>query len=596
MERVENHTRAGIGRAVLHGAVNTPAISFIFFVLLIVYLYHFIESLPYWFHPGWTTDDALQQWFPFHELLNPGVFQGDFIYETMRGYLAPAHYGFCALVTWLTGDVLMAAHWVMLIQVLLAATFLFAVVRRCASTPAALFSVIWFLHCRYLIQRMTGGLPRGWAAVLIPAICYFALRKNHTAILIILFLGCLSNPPTTFVCGVAYGLWLFVSLFVGGQREMSKPFWRLVVLVPVYAAVTFFVVQRPEDVGQMVSLAEAVDMPQFQVPDGRFAFLPFPTIPAEILTFGFLPFLGRLYNPGPFVEYYMPALVLLLFVGMIACEVARKRSSLPGIFYAFLVSILIVYLLSRPLAFWLYVPNRHLQFPLGLFWIMTFPILVWRVFDSRQREATDEIHSPTNSWRGALGLFVLAGFIILGSGSGLQGSANFNYSYTKHGKLFLWAKEYTSRDSLFAGEPRLIDGMMLLGERRAYATNETYHPFYSRYRQEIERRLEVSFRAHYAQSLQEVYDLLYPEGIDYFVFRRKRFYPEELKKESFHPPLGALVRSLTALEPERYAYKQLPSKVDTGSFPPLVFRDDFSAIVDIHALGVWLQGDTGDVS
>lgn len=573
-----------------------PVASALFLVLLVTYLYFFIESLPYWFHPGWTTDDALQQWFPFHEVLHPGVFEGDLIYETMKGYLAPAHYWFCALLTYLTGDVIMAAHWAMLAQVVLAITFVFLAVRHCSSTPAALFAVIWFLHSRYLVQRMTGGLPRGWSAVLIPALCYFALKRHHTAILGLLLLGCLSNPPTTFLCGVAYGVWLFVSAFILRNAEFRKPFWRLLVLSPAFAVVTLLVVQRPEEVGQMVSFAEASQMAQFQVPDGRFAFLPFPSIREEVLTFGFLAFLGRLYDPGAFLTHSMPLLVVLLFVGMFGALRARKPYLLPSIFGALFFAITTVYLLSRPLAFWLYVPNRHLQFPLALFWIMAFPVLVWRLFHSSRSESALADSSLQSSWKSVVALLMLGAFIALGSGSGLHGSANFNYSYTKHGNLFLWAKDNTSRDALFAGEPRLIDGMMLLGERRAYATNETYHPFYSRYREEIERRLEITFRAHYAETLQEVHDILHPEGIDYFVFRRKRFYPEELLKERFHPPLDRLVESLTSRDAERYAYKQLPRTVDIEYFPPLVFRDDYAAIVDVKALGEWLQGRAGKMS
>ena len=48
------------------------------FGLMVWYAILFYNTIrPYWFHPSWTTDDALQQVYPFHEVLKPGLFQGD---------------------------------------------------------------------------------------------------------------------------------------------------------------------------------------------------------------------------------------------------------------------------------------------------------------------------------------------------------------------------------------------------------------------------------------------------------------------------------------------------------------------------------------
>jgi hypothetical protein len=55
-------------------------------LFMLCYGYLFYDSIrPYWFHRGWTTDDALQQVFPFHEVVQPGVFTGDLITEVMSG-------------------------------------------------------------------------------------------------------------------------------------------------------------------------------------------------------------------------------------------------------------------------------------------------------------------------------------------------------------------------------------------------------------------------------------------------------------------------------------------------------------------------------
>ena len=73
--------------------------------LLVGYAYLFVSSISsFWFHKDWTTDDALQQVYPFHEVAHPGLFAGDIVTDVMKGYLAPLHYWLCYGVTMLTGD------------------------------------------------------------------------------------------------------------------------------------------------------------------------------------------------------------------------------------------------------------------------------------------------------------------------------------------------------------------------------------------------------------------------------------------------------------------------------------------------------------
>ena len=55
--------------------------------LLIFYAYHFWLNLrPRWFHPGWTTDDALQQLVPWHVVYHPHIFSGDLVTDVMKGH------------------------------------------------------------------------------------------------------------------------------------------------------------------------------------------------------------------------------------------------------------------------------------------------------------------------------------------------------------------------------------------------------------------------------------------------------------------------------------------------------------------------------
>ncbi len=557
------------------------------------YTYYFLESLPRWFHPAWTTDDALQQVYPFFEALRPGVFTNDLVSEVMIGYLAPLHYWLCYGITRLTGDPIMMGHWVMLIQLSLTCLFLFMAIRSQSSTAAGLCGVLWLLHTRQIVQRLTSGLPRGWAAVVICAALYFILSKRHKAVLLTLFIGCLLHPPATLIVALCYGLYLTVGLLWPATRASCvKPWLALVLLSPLYVVTTYSVVHRPEHIGQMVSFEEASAMPEFQYPDGRFPFTPLRPVDWELKTYSFQAFIGRFFSPPAFFRSYTRTLVVFGLLALLAVGFWKRREVLPPALYSFLAAILLTYFASRIFAFKLYVPNRHLQFPMAFFFIMAFCIGVWRaLFLSQQRTGTIDFQDSAwgKSWRPLIGLFVVASLVGFSSGSGLQGDANFNYSRDKKGQVFEWIRKNTTPDSLIAGHPTYIDGVMLFGERRALITTETAHPFYQEYNREVQRRLKISLAAHYARTLQELYDILLPEGVDYFIFERKQFYPEALARAEYHPPLDKFVSELASRDYREYAYRQLPDQVDLQIAPFMPFKDAQAALIDIRLLGKFLK-------
>jgi hypothetical protein len=338
----------------------------------------------------------------------------------------------------------------------------------------------------------------------------------------------------------------------------------------------------------MASLEVASQMPEFSTPDGRFPFYPLKPVRWEIATFGFQAFISRLYNPGDFLKQAMIPAVLVLCAFLAFVAIRKKQELFPRPVVCFVLATLIVYFLARLVAFKLYVPDRHLQFPLAVFFVVALTSAVWRFASLSVQRLGPRCGSRGVVLIPCAGLCLLATFIALGSGTGLHGSANFNYSTTKKGRVFEWMREHTEPSALIAGEPSLIDGTMLFGKRTAYITTETAHPFYDGYYALIKPRIERTLRAHYARSLQELFEIMDPEGVDYFVFERRRFYPEALASLEYFEPFNALLRELGSRPHTEYAYRELPREVDLESFPPLVFRDDYAVVVDIKALGRWL--------
>lgn len=565
-------------------------------VIAIAYGWMFWERISeFWFNPQWTTDDALQQIYPFHKVFHPQLFSGDLITRMVEGYLPPLHYGISWALTWLTGDPIMMGHWVMLLQIGSALLFLFLAVRRAAGTAPALFAVTWMLHTRHVMQRMTCGLPRGWSPLVFSAYLYFAISGNHWGMLTSLLIGCLLHPPATFVIAIAYGLYLLYRVAMPETRRTHiKPFVRLMIASPLFLVITLWVLHRPPEIGDMVSYQETLTMPEFQRPTGRFPFVPLRPAWDEIKSFAFQAFVTRFYYPGKFWKRNMHDIVLVSMVLVLFWGWRRGRSVIPLGVVTFTAASAIVYFASRLLAFKLYVPDRHLQIPFAYVWITGFTIGVWRLLLPRgMRLALPELRpfprlSPSQTRFSMLGLVLVAALVLKAGGLGLNGAMNFNFSRTKKGHAWEWLQKNSPLESLVAGHPTHLDSVFLFAERQGYVTTETAHPFYRAYNEEMKRRLAISLKAHYARNLEEFVAILEPEKIDYFVFERQQFYPEKLAVANYFPPLDTLTKELTAKPVTEYAFRQLPQTVDAVRYPFMPFRDGWSVVVDVKKLKEYL--------
>lgn len=579
----------------------TVAVTFV--VASLLYGFFFVKSLSRrWFNPKVTTDDALQQSYMFHEIYNPGIFTGDLITESMLSYLGPVHYWVTYAATYLTADPIMAGHWIMLLQVVITCTAIFFAVQKAAATAPACFAVAWFLHSRHLVQRLTGGLPRGWAAPVLCATICFAIYGKHYAVLLTLLVGCLTNPPSTIIAALFYGLVLcWRSFFVSDstlslaeqgklRRQTRKHLIQYILLSPCYAGLTYVVTRPPDFFGKMVSYTEALTKPELSMHGGRFALVPFVPAWEEIKAFGFQAFVSAFNDTPEYVFSLMPWVVIALGASFALVAIVQRRVLAPAELMLYLLATLSVYFLSRPLAFHLYIPDRHLKLPLGFFFIVALPVILWRLSLSQRGDA--EVKGPTK-WIDAgkvlLCFALLSGLIFLGSGTGLRGDANFNVAANRKGQLFEWLKANTPQNSLIAGHPSHVDDTMLFAMRKAYITAETAHPFYEGYYQEAERRLRIVWKAYLATDVQELHQLLEKEGIDYFIYRRNDFRRHMLPQLYYYEPLTSWVRELASRTPEEYAFSKLPWGAAGAANPVMPFRDAQSVVLDVAQLGQHLR-------
>jgi len=430
---------------------------------------------------------------------------------------------------------------------------------------------------------MTGGLPRGWAAPILGAYLLFLVSGRHRGVLLCLLVGAMLNSPATFLAAVSYGGWLLYQLCSEHNRtDARRPFVELILVAPLLFGLTLWSTHRPPAVGPMASYAEAASMPEFQRAGGRFGFLPLLPPIEELSDFGLRSFINKLHPSPAWWRECVPFIAIVLPGFLFAAAARKRRELIPPEIVIFGLSALLVYFLARQFAFKLYLPDRHILTPIALAFFYALPVGLWKLFAGAHEQR------PLN---GFLALLLLAIVITLGSGTGLEtakrGTANFNFHERVRGGVFAWMREHTPPTALIAAHPTHLDPVQLLGMRKGFATTETWHPFFAAYNQEIKRRLEISFRAHYATTLTEFITILESERIDYFLFARKLMRPENLRKAGYLEPLNSLVRGLASKDSYQYAYFQLPF----GNKKVVPFSDEQSVLIDINALKRFIAAD-----
>ena len=555
--------------------LRLSAVEAFMLALFCFYAFLFYQSIsPYIFSEIYTTDDARQQLYPLWRAVYHDAFRDDPITESMMGYLSPLHWEISYLVTLITKSPVMTGHVVMTVQLGLAVTFLYLLVKFFSDKIPALFSVIWFLHSRNLPQRLTGGLPRGWAPFVLLSALYFMAKQSQYGVLIVLLAGILLNPPAAFIMAVCYGAFLFFRTINSTTRTDYKPlFFKFLISCPFFAAIAIYSLRRPAKFGHIATLEEAEENPAFSAAGGRFPFVPLKSPITELKVTGTQAFQNKWHELPSFLSQQTLLFILLgVLLSVYLIGLKKKRQLIPLELTIYFFSILLVYFLSRFFAFQLYVPDRHLQYPLNIFWISSFSILIWRL----ARTENEKIWQI----RATFYFIVFAGILSLLGGTGLEGDANFNTKTDRFQRLHAWVRLNTSRSDVFAGHPKELDLLPLASVRMAYITEETAHPFYSGYWNLVKSRMETSFRMLYASNPKEFLESMGEEKIDYFVFNRSRFQPAAIKSATSFLPLDRLVKKLVAKNQNNFFYELL----DLGAYSQSIVYQDNEVLVIKPAL------------
>lgn len=456
------------------------------------------------------------------------------------------------------------------------------------------------VHSGFVLENGYGGLYRGFALPLLLAWASLMVGGRRLAAWALLPVLALFYPQACLVAGLAAALDLAWSLLAGrgrGSGEGRGGRWpwkvdarpateggrervplRSWLALAACALLTFLallpIAVRPAFMGDFVSGAEALCMPEFRQPYGRVKFFPQPSSAEQFQRSLGAALVGRSHRPPPPDKPELPphslaigaAAGLLALVGL-GWRLRRGEHRLRPILLLTLAA-LVLYTVARARLFILGWPDRFVDYPLALVALMAWP-LAWGAIPRGWRRST----GPRLAAIALLALpFVLA--------HPLPGHVrDLSVDTRPYQPLYHFIAAELPEDALIAGWPDgAMDALPIYGRRAVLANPELGQPMYRRYYEELRQRLQDSVRAYVATSLDDpVFARLRERwGVTHFLVEKRVYHP--VRPPLILQPFRALAREYyDASDRERHSLYQPPAA-------SRVYEDDRFILVDLSLL------------
>ena len=440
---------------------------------------------------------------------------------------------------------------------------------RRAGLAAGVLLVFLLLRSPYVVDRMGGGLPRGFGFPVLALWAAGAVIRSERVRFAALLLGAAVYPSALLLGLVAEGL-----LAVGQRRWQPSRTWtgRLVrcgVVVLLCGLILWpYTATRRERLGRAPTLAEAEADPTFG-PGGRIPILPLRDPVAMVAQY----FLEPIQTAGktPSEALAAPAgrlgttLALIVLAGMLLL-IGLRWSPLEPSVPVFCATALLLYFAARVLAFRLYEPERFLTFglPVGMALLGATAIgLVGRSLRSA---------AARGAVRNIAALVVIAGlWLLAGDGVGTGGMA---ITSEPAGGLHAFVRSLPP-DTRVAVHPLDREGMNLaLWSGRATTEHaETYCPWVVEHGHVQAERQKDTLRMLYARRREDVLDYCTRERITHILLDRGHYTAEMPNPDLYEPLTSFLAEWLRDVRAEELVLWDVPAEAVAYELGPLVLVD-----------------------
>ena len=449
----------------------------------------------------WVNDDFRNVSFLLKSLRNPNLFKGDFFAQCSKKLAPTGWKAVYYLVAKTNISFILASkiisHFLYFVSVFL----VFFIGKKLGGIMAGAFSLIFFLHNPFFLNRMAGALPRAFFIPFVLAVIFFMLNENYKISIFLMFLSSLFYPIAFLFNAVFTAVFLF---FANIERKKEIFAWYFIGIMSAVVLMLFsFYSGKAFD---LISYNEACKMKEFYK-GGRIPILPlrnpflevfgyfvssFERIP-EVINYEFPVKIGRFP--------YLGAVIAMIYV-VFGFTVSNKKKGFLKLFIAFLLPCILLYILARLFFFKMYYPYRYL-YPLELAGVFAGGIFAKEL--------------SKNLKIGLLANIVL--LFILFNYTGFKIHPNNGYikiPFKEYSDLFEKVKKIPA-NFIIAGNPYLLDNIPLYTGRRIFASYEFTIPFFKTFYKGVKNRNYENIKTYYSETKNEFIRLCLKNNIDYIL-------------------------------------------------------------------------------
>jgi len=585
------------------------------------YLYFWYQGYEGYLTSPWLqTDDARTFLFPFHQFyLNPALGQ-DPIAKEMMDYVTPG--------VWLLYRItvpMMGVFWASKVVQIIALFILFLSGVLLARAPKGglaqgVLLVFLSLHTWFVMDRMAGGLPRGFA---FPALALWiagALAEDERIRWGSALLAALTYPTACLIILGAEGVLVLAAVLNGVGKAPScqnhaanktstsppmeknpfgkKPWrglFRYTILLLLTGAILFGFLAGRSKGGPLTTKKQAEKDPTFKR-GGRIPVLPFHDPFITFARNARLPLIQKGGTPIDSVaksykklKQAGPWLFFILLFGLVALGLAPR----PFAALALMLGAATLYLAARIWAFRLYIPDRYLQYGAPMVTIaMTTQVFgslqlenlglghlglkLSRHHDERSdKEASQKLPKTglSLSAQHNLSALVFMGVLLLLTGTGIKKETGMSINGKKHRKLHLLLQRLPL-DARIAAHPKDADDIPFWAARASTGGTETAHPWYQNSWKNQTERFKDIFRLLYATKPSTMFKIAKKYQITHILCHRGRYGGRFRKRALYYEPFGTFVKKLLkgVKRKELVLYKPPPESV-VSRYGPFVIID-----------------------
>jgi len=441
---------------------------------------------------------------------------------------------------------------------------------RLGGGAAAFGSLALALGSGYLLARMTGGLPRGFAAPLLAAGALALVLGRATALAVIAVVAAGFYPAAALTLGVALALLVVTpGARSGGARAWSlrKRCGVLALTASASALVLLPSLLRLRAWGTAIGPALVHDYPEAG-PSGRFDAMdraPFPALPAAALA----PLRAALVGDGPplwtrldaraYAAWLVPCLGVL---GLLGCAWLAWRRVEARRFLLLPLALILCHTASLLVEPRLFLPERYVAYAVPIVALVAVPSTLGVLRDARAKwlRALPWLFN-------ALALFAVGSRGVSWSGLTVHVAAPERPLYAAIARL--------PKGAVVAAFPsETSDSIPYLTRRSVFVARETHMPFHTRYTELMRARMRALVHAYFASSPDALRDFRDREGVTHLLIDQRDF---EHRPTYFAPFGRQIEREFAAGSASGFAALELAPKLH-------VYRSGDWVLLDLRKL------------